>query len=186
MSTKLLPPIHLAASSDENREALQYIEVIDGIATASNGSIICRLNLAHFSNLAPDEIRRLSNKLIHRDVWATIYNADRIEVDGDVISYVKGRLEAAVNIETTVEYVDYAPIIEKITNSEFEKKSFMAFNPEYIVIAKSIFKKETLICRFYKNEHMMVFFPSGDSKGFLGIMPFAIQENEAIPDFTLS
>lgn len=33
---------------------------------------------------------------------------------------------------------------------------------------------------------MMVFFPSGDAKGFVGIMPMKITEEEAVLDFTLS
>jgi hypothetical protein len=33
---------------------------------------------------------------------------------------------------------------------------------------------------------MMVFFPSGEAKGYIGIMPMKITEEEAVIDFSLS
>jgi hypothetical protein len=40
--------------------------------------------------------------------------------------------------------------------------------------------------RFYSDNEMMVLFPSGDAKGFIGVMPMKITEEEAVIDFSLS
>lgn len=186
MSKKTLPPLHLAASDDDLRPALCHIEIMDGIATATNALIIARLKLSEYSNLTDETIRSLSGKMIHRDVWESIQDADIIEVDGDILHYEKGGIKADYNIACEFKMPDYNAIIESVANSIFDKKSMVAFNPKFIQIASKIFPTETLICRFYDKNEMMVFFPSGEAKGFMGIMPMKISEEEATLDFTLS
>lgn len=186
MGKKTLPPIHLACSDDELRPALMHIEIIDGIATATNSHIIAQLKLSEYSTLPDDTIRQLSGKLIHRDVWESILDADILEVEEDVIHYEKGGIKADYNIECSFKFPDHKSIIDSVAKSIFDKKSFVCFNPKWIQIASKIFPSETLICRFYENNEMMVFFPSGEAKGFMGIMPMKISEEEATIDFSLT
>lgn len=186
MSKKTLPPIHLACSEDELRPAMQHIEILDGIATATNAHIIAKLNLAEYSQLDDETIKQLSGKLIHRDVWESIIDADVLTVDGDIIHYEKGSVKADFNIECQLKFPDHKAIINSVANSIFDKKSFVCFNPKWIQIASKIFPSESLICRFYENNEMMIFFPSGEAKGFLGIMPMKLTEEEAVIDFSLS
>lgn len=186
MSKKTLPPLHLAASDDELRPALNHIEILDGIATATNAMVIARLNLTSYSNLTDEAIAKLNGKLIHRDIWESIQDADLIEVYDNTIHYVKGGIKADINIETELKFPDYHAIIQSVANSIFDKKSFVCFNPKYIQIAAKLFPSENLICRFYEKEDMMVFFPSGDAKGFLGIMPIKLSAEEATLDFSLT
>lgn len=186
MSKKALPPLHLATSDDELRPALQHIEIIDGIATATNAHIIAKLNLAAYSLLPEETIKKLSGKLIHRDVWETVMDADVIEVDGDILHYVKGAIRADYDISCVLKFPDHDSIVKAVANSIFDKKSFVCFNPKFIAIASKLFPSDNLICRFYDNHDMMVFFPSGDAKGFMGIMPMKITEEEAVIDFTLA
>jgi hypothetical protein len=186
MSKKTLPPLHLACSDDELRPALQHIEIVDGIATATNAHIICRLNLSNYSELPDEVIRSLSGKMIHRDIWEAIQDAILIEVEGDTLHYEKGGIKADFDISCELKYPDHKSIIDAVANSIFDKKSFVCFNPEWIKIANKIFPSESLICRFYDNNEMMVFFPSGDAKGFIGIMPMKITEQEAVIDFSLT
>lgn len=186
MSKKTLPPIHLACSSDDLRPALNHVEVLDGIATATNAHIIARMNLAKYSTLPDEAIHALNGKLIHRDVWESILDADLIEVEGDTIHYVKGGIKANFDIACDLKFPDHHSILEAVANSIFDKKSFVCFNPEYIKIAAKLFPSESLICRFYENNDMMLFFPSGEAKGFMGVMPMKISEEEATIDFSLS
>lgn len=186
MSKKALPPLHLAASDDELRPALNYIEIVDGIATATNSYIIAQLKLSEFSILPDETIRHLSGKMIHKDIWENIQDAELIEVDGDILHYEKGGIKADYDISCVLKFPDHKSIIEAVANSIFDKKSFVCFNPNYIKIAAKIFPSETLIVRFYENNDMMVMFPSGDAKGFVGIMPMKITEQEATIDFSLS
>lgn len=186
MSKKLLPPLHLACSDDDLRPALNHIEVVDGIATATNAHVIAQLKLSEYSDLDPDTIRELSGKLIHKDVWKTIMDADVLSIKGDIIHCVKGGINADFNIATELRFPDHKSIIDAVAKSIFEKKSFVCFNPEWIKIASKIFPSESLICRFYENHEMMVFFPSGDAKGFVGIMPMQITDEEATIDFSLT
>ena len=186
MSKKTLPPLHLACSDDELRPALQHIEIIDGIATATNAHVIARLNLSVFSYLTDEAIRKLNGKLIHRDIWEVIQDATLIEVEGDRLHYEKGGVKADFDISTTYKYPDHKVIIDAVANSMFGKKSFICFDPNLVVIAKKIFPSENLIMRFYANNDMMVLFPSGETKGFIGIIPMKITEEEATIDFSLT
>lgn len=186
MSKKTLPPIHLACSDDELRPALQLVEIIDGIATATNAHIIARMNLAAYSKLDETTIQQLNGKLIHRDVWETLVDADIITVDGDNIHMDKGGIKATFDISTDLKFPDHESIINAVARSIFDKKSFVAFSPKFIAIAAKLFPSESLICRFYENNDMMVFFPSGDAKGFMGIMPMKITDEEATIDFSLT
>lgn len=186
MSKKALPNIHLACAEDELRPALMHIEILDGIATATNGNIIARMNLKEYSTLPDETVLALSGKLVHRDVWEVIRDADLIEVHDDSIHYEKDGIKADFNIETSYKFPDYSGILDAVANSEFDKKSFVSFNPEYIAICKKLFPAENLIMRFYKNHEMMLIFPSGEAKGFIGVMPLKITDQEATMDFTLS
>lgn len=183
---KKLPPLHLACSDDELRPALQHIEIKKGIATATNAHIIAQMNLNEYSELEEETIKKLDGKLIHRDLWELILDAEIITVEGDVLHYIKGGVRADVNISTDFKFPDHKVIIKAVANSIFDKKSFVCFNPKLIQIAAKIFPSENLICRFYENNEMMVFFPSGDAKGFVGVMPMKITEEEAVIDFSLS
>ncbi len=186
MSKKALPPLHLACGTDDTRPALMHIEILDGIASATNAHVLARLNLAQYSTLPEEAIKALSGKLIHKDIWKEISDAELIEVDGDIIHYEKGGIKADYDISASFQFPDYRPIIEAIANSKFAKQSFISFNPDFIQIAKKLFPGESLIMRFYDNHEMTVVFPSGDAKGFLGIMPLKITEKEATMDFTLA
>lgn len=186
MSKKTLPPIHLACSDDELRPALQHIEIIDGIATATNAYIIARLNLSEFSTLPDEAIKQLNGKLIHRDIWEAIQDADLINVNENIIHYEKGGIRADFDIQTSYQYPDHKSLLDAVANSMFDKKSFVCFNPKLIAIANKIFPSENLIVRFYENNDMMVLFPSGQTKGFIGVMPMKISEEEATIDFNLT
>jgi hypothetical protein len=186
MSKKMLPPIHLACSDDDLRPALQMVEIIDGIATATNSNIIARMNLAAYCKLDEESIMKLNGKLIHRDVWAELIDADIITVDGDNIHMDKGGIRATFDIRTDLKFPDHHSIIDAVSKSIFDEKSFVCFSPKFIAIAAKLFPSENLICRFYENNDMMVFFPSGDAKGFMGIMPMKITAEEATIDFSLT
>jgi hypothetical protein len=186
MAKKTLPPIHLACSDDELRPVLQHIQILDGIATATNASIIAQLNLAEYSSLENETIRQLSGKLIHRDTWESIQDAEFLTVEENIIHYQKGGINADFNIECNLKFPDVKNLINSVANSLFDKKSFVCFNPKWIQIASKIFPSENLICRFYSDNEMMVFFPSGEAKGFMGIMPLKLTEEEAVIDFSLS
>jgi len=187
MAKKLLPPIHLACSDDELRPALQHIEIANGIATATNGNIIAQLNLSKYSTLPDETIKQLDGKLIHRDIWEEILDAENIEVlEGEKLHCKKGGFDCEYNIHCDLKFPDYIAIVNSVANSLFDKKAFVCFNPEWIKIAAKIFPSENLICRFYDNHEMMVFFPSGEAKGYIGIMPMKITEEEAVIDFALT
>jgi hypothetical protein len=186
MSKKTLPPLHLATSDDELRPALMHIEIKKGIATATNAYLIAQLNLAEYSSLPEEVIKKLNGKLIHRDIWEAISDAELIEVEEDTLHYEKGGVKADYDISSSYKFPDHKSIIDAVANSVFDKKSFVCFAPKWIDIAKKIFPTENLIMRFYEKNDMMLLFPSGEAKGFVGIMAMKITEEEAVLDFSLS
>lgn len=169
-----------------------HVEVLDGIATATNANLIVRLNLAEYSSLDTITIKKLSGRYIHKDIWQLLHDAENIffgnDDEPDVITYIKGEVEAEIRLktDTEIEYPDYHSIIGKIANTKFDKKSFISFNPEWITIAKKIFNTECLIMRFYEQEAMFTIFPGGDAKAFMGIMPMMYTEEDAVIDFSLT
>lgn len=184
MAKKILPPIHLACASKDGSPALQHVEVLDGIATATNGHILARLNLSNHSMIPEITIKALSGKLIHRDVWETVIDADFIEVEGDVLHYSKGGAKGDLDITVTEKFPDYSPIIHAIANSAFGKKSFICLNPKFIAIAAKLFGSSTLVFRFYEADAMTLVFPSFEPNGFVGIMPMELDEEDAILDLS--
>jgi hypothetical protein len=51
---QLLKPIHLACSDDELRPNFQLIQIIGGIATATNGHILVSVDLKQQDALTPE------------------------------------------------------------------------------------------------------------------------------------
>ncbi len=186
MSKKMLPPLHLASGDDELRPALGFIEIKKGIATATNAMLISQLNLSVYSLLDDETIKKLNGKLIHRDIWESVMDAEEITVDENILHYKKGSVKADYDISCDYKFPNHKVIIDAVANSIFAKHSFICFNPKWVEVARKIFPSENLIMRFYENNEMMVLFPSGDAKGFIGIMPMKITEEEAVVDFTLS
>jgi hypothetical protein len=190
MAKKFLPPIHVACSDDELQHSLMHVEVLDGIATATNGYLIVRLNLAEHSSLDDVTLKKLSGRYIHRDIWHLLHDAENIFFSDqeDVITYIKGGVQAEIRLKTDVEinYPNYQALINKIANTRYDSKTFVAFNPEWITVAKKIFNTSSLIMRFYEQEHMFTIFPGGDAKAFMGVMPNMITEEDAVFDFSLT
>lgn len=97
-------------------------------------------------------------------------------------------MEASIEIKdgSEVSFPDYQTLICKIANSEFDKKTFVVFNPDAVNIARKMFGSSTMIMRFYKKEGMFLLFPGSDSKAFVGIMPMLVEEKDAVIDFSLA
>lgn len=190
MANKFLPPIHIACSDDEMALPLQHVEILDGIATATNGFLLVRLNLSVYSSFDDNVLKKLSGKYIHRDVWKMIHTAENIFLDEEkenVLIFIDGGVDAEVTIKdaTEIKFPNYQSLIDRIANSRYDKKSFISFNPEWVATAKKIFGSENLIMRFYEKEGMFTLFPSGDAKAFMGIMPTIVDEQDATVNFSL-
>lgn len=180
---KLLPPLDLATGKDEISPNIHYIEVKKGIATATNGQVIVQVNLRETSELTEEIIKALDGKLIHRDVWKAISDAETIEVDDNSIHYEKGGINADVSIDTVHKFPDYQSIVKKIAGAKFEKRSFLAFNPKFVAIAHKIFKAN-LVLRFYEDQNMVVLFPANSNVGFMAVVPMELSAEDAILDFS--
>lgn len=186
MSSKYLPPLHLAASEDELRPAMCHVQIKGGIATATNGHVLAQLNLAAFSSLDENIIQRLNGFYIHADTWKLIHDAEEIEFEDGVLTYHKGGIMAEIKLSDSIEFPDYSDIVNKVANSKFDTRSFLALNPKHFELCKKLFNAETVVVRFYQGHEMMVFFPGQDAKGYIGIMPVAIDQQDAVIDFSLA
>lgn len=186
--SKILPPIHLLCSDDELRPSMCYVEILDGVATATNGYLIGKINLAEYGKLDELSIKKLSGKYIHRDVWKLIHDADELSISDEEenkITYLKGGIEASISIKdnTEVQFPDYHELIKKIANAKYGQRSFIAFNPKWIEISKKLFGSDSLIIRFYEDEGMFVCFPGAEAKAFIGIMQMDFTAEDAVFDF---
>lgn len=76
-----LKPLHLACANDDLRPNMFLIEIKNGIASATNGSIVIKTELSQTSLLTPEEIEILNDKYIHKEVWKEIYKCEFLEFD---------------------------------------------------------------------------------------------------------
>lgn len=68
-----LQPIHLACRTDEINQKLQYVEVKNGIAACTDGTILVRYDL----NLHNDELANFGDFYIHRKGWEALVKASK-------------------------------------------------------------------------------------------------------------
>ena len=186
---KALPPLHLVCGDPESDQSMQYIEIKRGIATALNGRYVAQMNLNHYSELDQETITQLNGKMIHRDIWEKISDATSITVENQTIHYERGAVHAVFDIACDFTFPDYSNTLNTVANSEFDRKSFVSFSPEWITTAKKLFPDRDLIIRFYQSNNAMIAFPAdkGTPKAFIAFMPNEqIDDVNAVIDFSLS
>lgn len=162
-----LSPLHLAASTDDMRPALGYIQIKGGIATATNAHILVRLKLAAwFDN---KELEVLEGKLIHRNFWELMTkNFFKVEnKEGNAPQLVVFTKLGKVYCEFGTEIF---PVIDDIWNEKFEAaypSDFISFSPlELARIHKIIGKMQLVIYQGHSKlstKPLIIYSPTNDN-----------------------
>lgn len=173
-----LPPLHLACLDDEMRPNFRLIEIKNGIATATNGTIIVKIDLSLNGNLTPDQVNVLNGKYIHMEVWKEIQKCDVLEVDDEHIIANKNGINKIFEYSNpNGAFFKIENVILDVKEAGEEPKRIMAYNPKFIGIVEKIFKHEQMCFSFSKGDMGTFVFPYSGSGMFALIMPMECTEN---------
>lgn len=172
MSTKLLKPIHLACIHDEKRPNMRLIQIKNNIATATNGSIVVKIDLQKTSKLTIDQLNFLNGKYIHMDVWAKILDSEVIDFDNDYVSTWKGGVHSMFAYNNpTGEFYSIDTVLLSVKEAGEESKRILGYNPKFISIISKVFETQALFFSPSKGDLGTVCFPSEDCGMWAMLMP---------------
>lgn len=169
-----LKPIHLACGDDELRPNIALIEINNNIATATDGSILVKVDLTMNNNseLTPEQLKTINGKFIHREVWKEIFKCDFLEFDDQYIICHKDSIKKLFEYsEANGAFFNTNTIVEELKFTGGEEKEYIAYSPKYIAIIHKIFQHEQMIFSFSKKNKGTVVFPFEESGMFAVLMP---------------
>ncbi len=167
-----LNPLHLACAKDEFRPSLRLISVKNNIATASNGSIIVKVDLTICSKLTPAMREHLNGRFIDMKVWEQMSKCDSLQLDDEYIIVNRDGINKM--FEYSVPQGELFPldnVVETVKFAGEEKKRIMCYNPGSIGIIASVFGAGTLHFSFSQGKNGTVVFPEDQCGMFAVIMP---------------
>jgi hypothetical protein len=80
-----LPPMHLACDNCKLRDALNYVYINNGIATATNAHIMVRVKLDQY--MREDVLAALDGKVIHMETWKALKRSQDIALIDGALMY---------------------------------------------------------------------------------------------------
>lgn len=167
-----LPPIHLACQDDEMRPNFRFIEIKKGIAHATNGNFLVKMELEKVSDLTNEQIELLNGKYIHMEAWKEIHKADIIEFTEDGFScWNKGIKKVYEYGEPVGEFFTIDSVIVGIKSKGEVEVGRIAYNPKMIATIAKIFESNTLFFSFSGPSSGTVVYPSYDCGMFAILMP---------------
>jgi len=172
---QILNPLHLACRADDFSPNQRLIEIKNGIATATNGHIIARVDLRENGQLTPEQIDLLNGKFIDMEVWKECHKCDEVEVTEENIICHKNGIKKTFDFSVSQgQFFNIDSIIIDIANAGEETKRIMAFNSKYITIFEKIFDSAEITFSFSKGNQGTLVFPDDHSGMFGVLMPVLI------------
>lgn len=186
-----LNPLHLACLDDDDRPNLKLIEVKNNIATATNGSLLVKMDLTVTSKLTPGMIKILNGKFIHMHVWKEIVKCDSLELDDQNIICNKLGINKIFEYSMPQgEFFKIDNMILDIKESGPTERRVACYSSNSISIISDIFKTDDLNFSFTKGAKVKgedgelreslkgtVVFPYSESGMFAILMPRETVEN---------
>lgn len=183
---QILNPLHLACANDDLRPNMSLIEIKSGIATATNGHLLVRIDLRQIDALTPEQIEVLNGKYLHKEVWKEIHKCDKVEFDDAGIYCFKNSIKKTFEYSNpNGEFFDIDSIVTGIKTAGEESKLQVLFNPVYIQIIQKIFQHSQLTFSFSKGGSGVLVYPFYDCGMFAVLMPLALNEDQPRYFFTI-
>lgn len=176
---QILNPLHLACTDDDLRVNFRLIEIKNGIATASNGHIIARIDLRQNGQLTPEQIDLLNGKYIDMEVWKECHKCDQVEItEENIICHKKGIKKTFDFSQPQGSFFNTDSIIITISDVGNEAKENIKYNAKYIAIFQKIFCENEITFSFSKGGQGTPVYPN-DRGGMFGVlMPVIVMEPE--------
>lgn len=168
-----LKPIHLACGDDELRPNMQLIQIKNNIASATNGTVLVKINLTqNAAFLEEDSLKILEGKYIHKDVWKEIHKCDKLEFFEESIDCWKnGNKRTFYYSSANGEFFSIDTVISNTALAGEEPKRIITMNPKLITVLSKIFQHESLTFSFSKGNGGMFVFPNDTDGMFALLMP---------------
>lgn len=183
---QILNPLHLACSDDDLRPNMSLIQIQSGIATATNGHILVRIDLKQIDALTPEQLEILDGKFLHKEVWKEIYKCDSVEFDDNGIYCHKNGIKKTFDYSNpNGEFFDTDSVVKDIKDAGEETKPQMLLNPTFITILQKIFQSNQLTFSFSKGNKGVLAYPHYDCGMFAVIMPLFLERVEPRYFFTV-
>ena len=113
--TMILKPLHLACIKDETRPNMRLIEIQNNIATATNGTILVKIDLTLTSSIEPEVLKFLNGKFIDMETWKEIHKCDTLEIyDEQIDCYKAGIKKTFYYSQATGSFFNTNSIVEDV------------------------------------------------------------------------
>lgn len=167
---QILSPLHLACIADDMRPNMRLIEIKNGIATATNGHIIARVDLRENGGLTPEQIELLNGKFIDMEVWKECHKCEQVEVTDENIVCFKNGIKKTFDFSLAQgQFFNTDSIIIDIANSGAEDKGSVKYNPKFIAIFQKIFGSDQITFSFTAGNKGTLVYPN-DFGGMFGVL----------------
>ena len=170
MQQKLLP-LHLACGFDETNPNTMLIGIKKNIATASNGTLLVKLDLTQTSHLGTEDLALLDGKFIHRETWKDIHKCDELTINEKSIDCEKNGIKKTFYYEKSNGEFWENDVVQEVKDMGEEKKRIICYSPSQIDTIHKIFQVDMLNFSFSAKNRGTVIFPSSDSGMFAILMP---------------
>ncbi len=170
--TQYFKPLHLVCTEDEMRPNMALIQIQDGVATATNGHCLVKIDLSKTSSLAKDILDPLNGKFIHKEVWKEIWKCDGLEFTEDTIICYKDGIKKIFEFATSHgQFFNTESIVLDVKNNGKEAKESIIYTHKFLTLLGKVFEEPTLHFSFSKHQQGTVVFPYDDSGMFAILMP---------------
>lgn len=177
-----LPKLQKITSTDELRLPLQYVLIEDGVATATDGHKLMRVNVSDSIN----GVESLDNRLIHGDAWKLLTKSSHINaLPSGNLQAKYGQIEIEVasypnNGSKVEQYPNYKSILENYKKENLKKLTRISFQPEYINdirIAMNLPGNGNALKLFFFGESKAILIFNDLFDGFCIVMPCMLEYN---------
>jgi len=172
----LLNPLHLACRVDEFAPNKRLIEIRRGIATASNGIIVARIDLWKQEAILPEQIELLDGKYIDMEIWKDIHDADKITFTEDGIHCDKLGIGKSFDYSLPQGEFFNIDILITIRDAGESPKAFTRFSIKQLDLLRKIFDSTELTFAHSAGNTGTLVFPDEYSGMFGVIMPVLFAE----------
>lgn len=167
-----LPPLHLACEEDDLRPNMALIEIVNNIASATNGHILVKIDLSIASALSPETLKMLNGKYIHMEAWKAIHKCDFVEFFDDQIDIIQNGIKKTFYYSTANgQFFNTNAIVIEIKDAGETPVRMIAVNPKFIQILSKIFQSTDIKMSFTGDKKGIVVFPFEHSGMCAILMP---------------
>lgn len=167
-----LKPLHLVCINDDFRPNCRLIEIKNGIAQATNGHMLIKIQLADNSELTPEDIATLNGKYIDMEVWKEAFKCEKLEITEEVIIVHKNGIRKMFDYsDSQGTFFNLDSVIETIKSKHSEGKEFIRLNARSISTIQKVFGESEIIFAFSEGDSGVLMYTRNDCGMFALLMP---------------